>query len=298
MRRRALLLVNTSKPDAVEAEREVRSIIEQHGVLVGEADGTESETGEDGSTFRDVDLAIVLGGDGTLLGHARRLGHLNIPLLGVNFGKLGFLAEFDLDAFRRQAQTLLTGDQLPVRMLKRLRAEVYGTDGTLTRSGTALNDVVITAGPPFRMIELGLRVDGYAGPKLLGDGLIVSTPTGSTAYNLSAGGPIMEPGVGGIAVTPIAAHTLAFRPIVVPSESRIELELHRTNTDDSDTCGGGGTTLLLDGVSQGVCEEGERIMIRQDESPIAFVRNTERPFWQTLVQKMHWAKTPTLRGDG
>lgn len=292
MRRRTLLLINTSKPDAVEAEASVRALIEKHGVLVGEADGADESS--DDATFADAELAIVLGGDGTLLSHARRFGHLGIPLLGVNFGKLGFLAEFDMESLRAQAADLLGGGELPTRELRRLRAEVHGADGRLRLSGTALNDAVIAAGPPFRMIELGLRVDGYAGPRLLGDGLIVSTPTGSTAYNLSAGGPIMEPGVGGLAVTPIAAHTLAFRPIVVSSESTIEIVLHRVNTDGC----GGGTTLLLDGVSEGVCEAGERLVVKQDASRISFVRNRDRPFWQTLVHKMHWAKTPTLRKEG
>lgn len=278
--------MNRSKPEAVRAAGEVRSIVERYGAWLGEADAVPGDRLED-PRAASADLLVVLGGDGTLLSQSRRCLDLGKPLLGVNFGKLGFMAGFDLAALRAGGEGLFGSGTLRVREHTLLRVEVFPAGGGEPRfSGAALNDCVVTAGPPFRMIRLGLAIDAGAGPEVSGDGIIVSTPTGSTAYNLSAGGPILAPTLDAIAVTPIAAHSLAFRPIVVEGSSVIEIEARQINA--------GGTTLVLDGQVQTGLEPGERIRIARHERHVRFVTNPAAGYWPTVIDKFHWAAAPKL----
>ncbi len=288
MGRSVLLLVNREKPGAVKAVDEVRGLIDApgRGRLAGEFDANGDPISLPAGT--SADLIMVLGGDGTLLAQARRCVHLGLPMMGVNFGNLGFLAEFDLEALRRQADALL-GDQ-PLTLSERMmiRAEVAGKGAKKARfSGLALNDCAVTAGPPFRMITLDLRIDGEAGPSLRGDGVIVSTPIGSTAYNVSAGGPIVSPDLDSLTITPIAAHSLAFRPIVIAAKSAVTLEVTEANEGD-----GGGTTLVLDGQVQTRLREGDLITMRRYERSLRLVHNPETSYWRTLLRKLHWAAAP------
>lgn len=291
MRRRTLLLVNHTKPEAIAAAANVRKLIEQHGTLVAEleADSDESPLRLEGK----LDLIVVLGGDGTLLAQARRCVGLRVPLLGINLGKLGFMAEFDAAAFAAQAKGLLSDAPLLTRDLDLVRVEVRPQKAEKPRfSALGLNEAVVTSGPPYRMIELGLRLDGVDGPHIIGDGLIVSTPTGSTAYNLSAGGPIISPLVDAMVVTPIAAHSLAFRPIVIPGHAKVELTVIRSNDEDH---GHGGTTLVLDGHIQEPLSAGDVVSIVLSDVPVTFVRNPKGDYWRTLVEKLHWAAAPRTR---
>ncbi|MBL9033068.1 MAG: NAD(+)/NADH kinase [Phycisphaerae bacterium] len=318
MRRGVVLLVNRDKSESAAAAQEARGLIEAHGRLVAELDAAVG--GPPPSPTRGADLIVVLGGDGTLISQTRRCADLALPLLGVNLGKLGFLAEFDRASWREQAPALLGGPTLPTRTIRMLRVEVVGPRG-VRFSDAALNEAVVTAGPPYRMISLSLRIDGMEGPTVGGDGMIVSTPTGSTAYNVSAGGPILAPDVEAMVITPIAAHSLSFRPIVVGAGSTIELGVARVNrgggvggagsagsaTSGSPVAGvtgggsGGGarqgTTLVLDGQVSTLLEEGERIVIRRDDRPIVFVRNPRGSYWSTLVDKMRWAAPPVFKRD-
>jgi len=280
-----LLIVNHSKPDAAAAAPEVRSLIERHGRLLGELDWSSSVPDPDGA-----DLVVVLGGDGTLLSAARRFAHHDVPLLGINFGRLGFLAEFDLDAFRAQAPVLLFGAPLQVRALPMIRAEVVSRDGRTTASDAALNECVVTAGHPLHMITLALRINGEVGPTLTGDGLIVSTPAGSTAYNVSAGGPIVAPDVDAMVITPLAAHSLAFRPIVVGAGSTIDIAMKEINQSD-----GGGTTLVYDGQVHAQLGRGDVVRVTRDGGRVRFVRNPHAGYWATLIGKLHWAAQPSAR---
>jgi NAD+ kinase len=293
MGRRTVLLVNRSKPEVLAALDEVRALIRRGGGEIHEEHST-----DDGPIARagEAALLVVLGGDGTLLSQARRVVGLRLPFMGVNFGKLGFMAEFDMDALRHQHSSLF-GDA-PLQLTSRVMMQV-----SINRQGKhphtapllALNDAVVTAGPPYRMIEVGISIDGEDGPVVEGDGLLVSTPTGSTAYNASAGGPILAPEVEGMVLTPIAAHSLSFRPVVVSSESRIELTLNRVNSGDKAWCGPGGTTLVLDGQVGVRLEEGDHIHIAMHPERVHFVRNPQRRYWQTLLTKMHWAVRPSPR---
>ncbi|HYE03588.1 MAG TPA: NAD(+)/NADH kinase, partial [Phycisphaerales bacterium] len=257
MGRRVLLIANREKPDAVAALPEVRALVAgAGGSVVGELDAGP----EPPRVPEATDLIIVLGGDGSILSQSRRLAHLGLPMLGVNLGKVGFIAEFDLPDLRRQAGSLLGGRALPVFDRPMLRARVLEPGAATPRfEGTALNDCVITAGPPFRMIWLTLSIDGRPGPTVVGDGLIVSTPLGSTAYNVSAGGPIVSPDVPALSITPIAAHSLSFRPVLVGLESSATVTLERVNREEeAEPARCAGTTLVLDGQVLAPLRRGDR----------------------------------------
>jgi NAD+ kinase len=289
MPRSALLSVNTRKPEAARAAADVRALIERHGRLAGQIDAS---PGAPFTDTRGADLIVVLGGDGTLLSQARRWVNLDIPLLGVNLGRLGFLAEFDLAALATQAASLFGDASLNIRRVSMLRAEAFRDgDSRAFFAETALNEAVITAGPPFRMIDLSLSIDGGPGPTVSGDGLIVSTPTGSTAYNVSAGGPIVAPELDALVITPIAAHSLAFRPIVVGGPSVIDITLARANDDGR----GSGTTLVIDGQLPTRLTGGERLRISRHDRSARFVTNPAGSYWNTLIEKMRWAETPRTR---
>jgi len=294
--RPVLLLVNRSKPNVLDALDEVRSILNSHASIVAELD-TEDDAPIDDA--KGAGLIMVLGGDGTLLSQARRTVHLGLPMVGVNFGHLGFLAEYDLDSLRAQAEYLLSGDSLDCRNRLMLSVSVYSPGSSSARfGGVALNDCAITAGPPFRMIEMQLSLDDVAGPLIKGDGVIVSTPTGSTAYSVSAGGPIISPSVEAIAITPIAAHSLGFRPLVVAGKTRITLGMLRANNGAN---GGDrspeGTTLVLDGQVMHPLRTGDTLRFSRHDRPLRLVRNPKRSYWATLMHKMLWGAQPGQNGD-
>jgi len=293
MPRSASILVNRGKPDADAAASHVRSIVERCGTLAAICDANDTPLP---AAAAKADLFIVLGGDGTLLGQTRRTIDLDAPMLGVNFGKLGFMAEFDLISFEQQAPQLLASkEELPTQVLPILSATVMrARPNAKPFSATALNDVVVTAGPPYRIITLDISIDNNLGPTIDGDGLVISTPIGSTAYNVSAGGAIIAPATQAIAITPIAAHSLAFRPVVLPLHHTIELTMRRVNHDPASPVPIG-TTLVVDGQVSTLLEQNDRIIIKQHPQSARFVRNTSSNYWQTLISKLHWAAQPATR---
>lgn len=311
MSRRVLLLVNRRKPDADAAAATVRAAVTAHGRLIAEQDADDTAAT---TAARDADLIVVLGGDGTLLAAARRLAPADRPMLGVNLGKLGFLAEFDAHDVSALGATLFGSEPLATRRVHLLHAEHFPARRAVQAgpvfSESALNEVVITAGPPFRMIVLSLRIDGEAGPTVAGDGLIISTPAGSTAYNAAAGGPIVAPDVEAMVITPIAAHSLSFRPIVVRADAVIEVLMRRVNAppparadspvaDPPRNLPSGrdawGTTLVLDGQVSTSLGAGDRVRVTRGDHAVTFVRHPTRSYWSTLTGKMGWAAAPGLR---
>ena len=154
-------------------------------------------------------------------------------------------------------------------------------------AATALNDAVITAGAPFRMIQLEVAVDGEAGVKYFGDGVIVSTPSGSTAYNLSAGGPIIHPAVEALCITPICPHSLSFRPVVIPSSSSVLITAKHSNP---------GTTLFCDGQASTQLVEGDRIVIQRSPHDVLLIENPQAQQWRSLADKLQWAVPPKYNG--
>jgi NAD+ kinase len=295
--RRVLLIVNPEKAAPDQTNAWLDPLIRRHGRLIAtlhDSNGHNS-SGHDGlgsqppAEAAQADLVVVVGGDGTLLAQCRRLAGLNLPVLGINAGRLGFLAEFTRQEVEARAAELFGDGALHLRPLPMLRIEL---DGVLV--GRALNEAVITAGPPYSVIELALSIDGQPGPAFRGDGVIVSTALGSTAYNVSAGGPICHPGVPATLITPLAAHSLAFRPIAVPANSSIELVPTRVNHDGL----GGGTTLVLDGQIQRRLAKGHPVRIGTDPLTVPLVTNQHGSFWRTLADKLHWAKPPSLKPEG
>lgn len=298
MGRRVLVVVNRSKPRVDEAVERVRRVIEKHAVFVTDCDAFSDEPPQN---LSETDLILVLGGDGTLLAQARRFVGFGLPLIGVNMGTLGFLAEFDLDAFERQAPLLLAA-QTPLSTHERMLIEVATHNNgphSPAHTDVALNDAVITAGPPYRMIELALTIDGVDAARIKGDGVVVSTPVGSTGYSVSAGGAIISPDLQAMSVTPIAAHSLAFRPLVVPGNSTIEIRVIRANqlrTPNGLPKGAHGTTLVLDGQRLHDLAVGDRVVLRRHQRPVRLVKNPEGSYWKTLVRKMHWGLAPGEEG--
>ncbi len=276
-RPRVILLFSSAHEDTARHAPEVRAWIAQHAEIVGEMETDHAPLPRD----LNAELAVVLGGDGALLSQARRLVDRGIPLVGVNFGKLGFLAAFDWQSLQEQPDAVF-GAAPAILEHMILSATIDGSE----HADIAINDCVIAAGPPFRMIELALTIDGEQGPVLSGDGVIVSSPVGSTAHNVSAGGPIVHPALEAMIITPNAAHSLAARPLVLEGGSTLTIEVQRANE---------GTTLILDGQVTRPIRDGQRITIRKDARKARFVANPKSTYWQVLQQKLHWAAPPTYR---
>lgn len=296
MGRRVVLVVNRRKADAGRAEEAVRGAMREHGAELVETIDSDSGHDESPPPREPFDLIVVLGGDGTLLGSARRFetgAYADVPLIGINIGKVGFLSQLELEGLPGISAALFGVGELPVRTLPRLLARVHAEDGGVRETVTAINDVVVSAGPPFRMIGFNLLLGGSDGPSVSGDGLIASTPVGSTAYNVAAGGPIVTPGVDAYTLTPIAAHSLSFRPIVMPGEVETELSLDSVNE---------GTTLVADGQVHVPLRAGDRVVWSMRGPGAQFVALDGPPYredyWVTLRRKMRWAERPARRGEG
>jgi len=282
MPRSAIILVNHAKVGADAAADTIARAINAVGTVAGQFDANDKTT----LPAADADMIVVLGGDGALLAQARRYAHLNLPILGVNVGNLGFLAEFDVQSFCDQAPTLFD-DQTPLLTARRIMlhaAAATTPNAAPSFTGVAMNDCVLTAGPSYRMIQLELSIDGQPGPTLRGDGVIISTPVGSTAYNVSAGGPIVSPDLETFTITPIAVHSLAFRPIVLPSACEIELLLSGSNEQNA--------ALVLDGQIHTPIAPGSTVRLTRSTHTVTLVRNPDTTFWATLIRKLHWAAPP------
>ena len=276
----ALLIANRDKPEAARTADAIRGVIERHARVVVVDAGDEPLPAGLG-----FDLAFVVGGDGTLIGQTRRLAAHGKPIVGINAGRLGFLAEFDAEDLGKHAALVFAATP-PLRERMLLSVDVTHADGRTT-SGVAINDAVLTAGVPHRMIDMVLSVDDdEQGVEITGDGVIVATPTGSTAYSASAGGPIVHPDVAGITITPICAQSLAFRPVVVSAGETITLSMRRVNE---------GTCVVLDGQLQMPLRAGDRVRVRQHGRKALFVSNPSNRYWDALRAKMRWAAPPSYR---
>jgi NAD+ kinase len=239
-----------------------------------------------GGVVKDADFAIVFGGDGTILSAARELSRTSVPVVGVNVGRLGFLAEFSIDELKKLFDRVVTDDEL-VEERMMLRCTVTGHRQEKL-SSTAINDVVITAGPDYRMVDLKITVGGQSLADCVSDGLIISTPTGSTAYNLSAGGPILSASLSAIVITPICPHTFSFRPIVISDDSRIEIHPQRINE---------GTTVTLDGQAFRLLKSGDVVTVEKHNGTFLVVNNPLRTQWDTLAGKLSWAEKPKYKSE-
>ena len=234
--------------------------------------------------LKGADFAIVFGGDGTILSAARSLCENNVPVIGVNVGRLGFLAEFSLEEVKNLFDRLTTEKKLiEKRMMLKCTVTSRGSEKLVS---TAINDVVITAGPNFNMVDLKIKVRGQSLADCIGDGLIISTPTGSTAYNLSAGGPILSANLSAIVITPLSPHTLSFRPIVIDADNKIEIYPQRINQ---------GTTVILDGQILSSLKSEDVVTVERHSGSFLVVNNPLRTQWDTLAGKLNWAQKPKYK---
>jgi NAD+ kinase len=232
---------------------------------------------------RDVDLVIVLGGDGTLLAMAARIAQArrDIPILGVNFGSLGFLTEIRIDELLPSLERVLDGSAtFDERAM--LEANAY-RKGQQVDSRVVLNDVVFTKAALSRMIELSVSVDGGFVTRVKADGLIIASATGSTAYNLAAGGPIVHPLVNALVLTPIAPHTLTNRPVVIPGRADIEVQAHSSGSPDE-------IFVTYDGQSGYPLHEGDVVKVRMSSQTLRLVKAPARSYFELLREKLKWGE--------
>ena len=275
--RRVFILGNPEKWSVTRTLTELKDFVAERCNLVG------GELGVDAGKAIEAgaEMIIVLGGDGTFLGVARSLGASRIPLIGVNLGRLGFLANFSVDELKTHFDRAITDPTLiETRMM--LDVNVH-RDGRVRFTARVLNDCVIQAGPPFRRIELSVFLDGQRLTDISGDGVIVCTPTGSTAHNLSAGGPIVQAGVHAIVLTPLCPHSLTHKPLVIEYNSRIEIVAKEINT---------GSTAIIDGQESCLLEVDDRVVVTRSPVPLHTVRNPLYPNWNKLVTKLQWGQSP------
>ena len=224
-------------------------------------------------------LVIVLGGDGTLLSAARAIGGRDIPLFAVNLGGLGFLTAISVEELFPELERALRNEHRIAR--RRMLACEVQRDGEIVASYDALNDVVITKGQIARMIDLVCNVDAHFVCRYKADGLIISTPTGSTAYSLSAGGPIVFPSVGALCITPICPHTLTNRPVLVSDSSVIQI-LNLAATGDA--------YLTIDGQVGEPLREEDRVVFRSSRKAVSLIRPPRMLFFDVLRQKLKWGE--------
>jgi len=226
-----------------------------------------------------ADLMLVLGGDGTMIAAARLLGDAEVPVLGINYGGLGYLAEFRIEELYSALESILEGDyRLDRRVM--LDVELVRGDESVTRN-RVLNDVVINKSALARIIEIEAYLNQQFVNSFRADGLIVSTPTGSTAYNLSAGGPVIFPSMNAVVITPICPFTLSNRPIVVPDEATIELHL---KTDHEDVA------LTLDGQVGFPLKVEDRVTIHKSDTTFNLVQPANRNYFDVLRDKLRWGR--------
>lgn len=237
--------------------------------------------GEEIPPLDDVPLhfLVTLGGDGTLLRGARMLKGTETPVIGVNLGRVGFLTTAARDQLDTVMDALVSGDYLVERRLA-ISASIIGADGVARSQQLALNDIVVHKGGVARVIRTSVIIEGEEVGPFSADGIIVATPTGSTAYSLSAGGPILVPGVESLVVTPICAHTLAVRPLVIPARFTVSIEPIAPWADD--------LLVSFDGQVGTTLSGGDRVVVRRSPTYVHLVRLGPEGFLTRMRKKLQW----------
>ena len=278
------------KPHQPEALKTICELVvwlaERNISLVGgpeiERERIEHQTGCGVDQFEsagDVDLMLVLGGDGTMIATARMIGDQEVPVLGVNYGGLGYLAEFRIEELYTALESILSGNY---RLDRRVMLEVELKSGDKpAQLSRVLNDVVINKSALARIIQIDAYLNHQFVNSFRADGLIVSTPTGSTAYNLSAGGPVIFPSMNAVVITPICPFTLSNRPIVVPNDAEIELLLKTDNEE---------VALTLDGQVGFPLKVEDRVAIRKSRTTFNLIQPMNRNYFDVLRDKLRWGR--------
>jgi NAD+ kinase len=267
-----IVVINTSKPNAEKCFDQLKPLMEKHGTI----QAVDRDRNLDLAQAK-ADVLIVLGGDGTFLSVARRLQGNAIPVFGINHGHLGFLSQTSPDEAEAELAKLFKGKYTVVERMM-LSAKIAG-DGGETASYTGLNDIVISNKDRSRF----LYVDAYVGDQFVtryrGDGIVVSTPTGSTGHSLSAGGPILERGMRAFIMTPICAHTLTIRPLVVSADNLVQLKIMPES---------GVSAMVVDGEPQGTFETAYTVDIRCLDQPFRMLQTHQKSEFNILNEKMGW----------
>ncbi len=274
-----------AQPDdaARQALERIARFLRDQGCAVVIEDGTVRNTGIQGYRTLDVagigaecDLCLVVGGDGTMLGIGRQLAQANVPLIGINQGRLGFITDIPLDHFESVLTPMLHGEYEEDQ-----RTLMHGTvhrAGVVVFEALAMNDVVVNRGATSGMVELHIEIDGRFVANQRADGLILASPTGSTAYALSAGGPLLHPSLPGWLLVTIAPHTLSNRPIVINDASEVTIEL----------VAGRGVSANFDMQSLASLQLGDRVTMRRADFKVRFLHPTGWSYFDTLREKLHW----------
>lgn len=284
------IVLKPHQPEALKTLCDLTLWLVQRGIeLVGgpeiERERVAHETGcsvvevESEKIAESVDLILVLGGDGTMIATARMVGDHEVPVLGVNFGGLGYLAEFRIEELYSALESILAAN---VRLDRRVMLRVVQQrGGEALNQNRVLNDVVINKSALARIIEIEAFLNDQFVNSFRADGLIVSTPTGSTAYNLSAGGPIIFPSMNAIVITPICPFTLSNRPIVVPDDAVIELRLKTDNEE---------VALTLDGQVGFPLKVDDQVIIRKSHTTFNLIQPSNRNYFDVLRDKLRWGR--------
>ncbi len=272
------LLINTRKKKAKEFLKELISLLKEEGFTVymlpqeAEITGYDSLGVEKEVLSKEISLLITLGGDGTLLRGARMVSPYGKPVLGVNLGGLGFLTETNFSSFPQVLKKLKEGSyQIEERTMLEVQLKEEGTH-------LVLNDVVVVRKDTARIIHLETFIDEHPLTDFMADGLIISTPTGSTAHSLSAGGPIIHPGVEGLLLVPICPHTLSNRPLVIPSSSQIKIIPHTPK----------GVMVILDGQEVFPLEGGGEIKVKASSQRTKLIKLEDSSYYERLRKKLKW----------
>ncbi len=274
-------MANQTKPTAIPVAEQLTELIEQKGAAVRLESSLAKVLNQESkgiplSEFPQyVDYTFVLGGDGTLIGVARTLAKSQIPILGINLGYLGFLSEAEPEDLSGSVDRILAG-QYCIEKRMMLETEVI-RNGEVIERGIALNDIGIAKSSFRRMITCKVMMDGDYITSYSGDGVIVSTPTGSTAYSLSCGGPIVWPGLECMLLTPICPHTLTSRPVVLPANSVLDIEVNATHHEIG---------VTIDGQNGFTLQQGDTIRTRQADCYTSLIKWRERSFFEVIRKKL------------
>ena len=291
---RIILLSSPGKAQNVDVGYQLRDWLKGRATVI--ADNLDKPL--DVSALPRADFIITLGGDGTILSTVRTLGEKQMPIIGVNMGKLGFLAEFSFEELKEQFDQIIRtpGDKKPYVERIMLECKITGPNRDEFQT-KVVNEVAIVAGPPFRMIEVSVSISEENLALCAGDGLIVATPTGSTAYNLSAGGPILAGTLRSAVITPLAAHSLSFRPIVVGLDKPITLRCRdhqytkveevATDSERANTA-----VVVIDGQVNVPLQSEDQVIITHCPSVFMLVPNSRHSQWHLLNAKLHWGALP------
>jgi len=278
---RVVILASVNRPRVRSELRRLEQILQESAEIV-QVDEDETFNFADA----EIDFTVVLGGDGSILSAARRMGLKQVPVIGVNLGRLGFLAALDENQLERIWPEVCAG-AFPVDEHIMLQCSVIRQnehpDDVLTTPQLALNEAAILGGPPFSMLQIDLYVDGSLASTYNCDGLIISTPVGSTAHNLSAGGPILQRRLHAVVISPISPHTLTMRPVVDQADRIFEMVLRQ---------GHGAVSAVFDGRVLATLQEGD--CYRISKAPVSFkmVRIPDRDEYRTLREKLGWGGNP------